>query len=75
VRSLIAVMLRGAVTIPGYYWKYNGEKTAVSIKWKVWFLYTTKQPSEVCKVSSGVNSRHGQLMIVACWKCGKVSSK
>ena len=34
VRSSLTVMFRGSVIIAGYYWKYNGEKIVVSIKWK-----------------------------------------
>jgi hypothetical protein len=68
-------MSGGSVTIAGHYWKYTGKKTAVSIKWKDQFLCTTKQPFEIYRVYSGVNSRYGPVMEVAWRKCGKVLSK
>ena len=73
VRSPLAVMFRGSVTIGGTIRSRMGENCREHQVERLVPVYcTTKQTSQVYRVSSEVNSHHGQVMVVAWRKFGKV---
>jgi hypothetical protein len=54
--------------------EWSGE-TLVSLKWKGYSRFTTKRKFQVFKISCGINSHHGQIMVVAWRRFGNVLRK
>lgn len=73
--SLPVVFYRGSVTIAEYYWKQNGKKIAVNLKYKDLSWCITKEIFQDCKPSSGTNSQYGLAMVDVLWRYGIILRK